>query len=97
LRGDPGAARIDQAADNVLIDLGADVEDQQVLLGGRGWGRITGIADELQMPGSIGPANHQQRMATFGGVISPEQHLQPQAPNPESLGRPQVMTRPGDP
>jgi hypothetical protein len=35
-------------------------------------------------------------MATFGGVISPEQHLQSQAPDPESLRSSQVMTGPGD-
>ena len=95
-RRDPGAARIDQAVNHALVDLAADVEDDQVLRGGRGWRRILGIADEFKMPGSTGPANHQQRVATFGGMISPEQYLESEAPDPESLRSPQVMTRPGD-
>ena len=48
------------------------------------------------MPGGAGPADHQQRMAAFGGVIGPEQDVEPEAPDPETFGRPQVMTRPGD-
>src|SRR5438132_750433 len=35
-------------------------------------------------------------MAAFGGVIGPEQDVEPEAPDPETFGRPQVMTRPGD-
>jgi hypothetical protein len=48
------------------------------------------------MPGSTGPADHQQRMAAFGRVIGPEQDVEPEAPDPETFGRPQIMTRPGD-
>ena len=48
------------------------------------------------MPSGAGPADYQQRMAAFGGVISPEQDVEPEAPDPETFGRPQVMTRPGD-
>ena len=35
-------------------------------------------------------------MAAFCWVIKPEQHVESKAPDPESLGRLQVMTRPGD-
>src|SRR5689334_4861668 len=59
----PGATRVDQAADQILINLAAEVEDEQVFLGRRGWRRVLGIADELEMPGGAGPADHQQRMA----------------------------------
>src|ERR1700704_1206483 len=48
--GDPGAARIDQPADDVLIDVAAYVQDQQVFLGGRGWCRVVRVADEFKMP-----------------------------------------------
>jgi hypothetical protein len=51
---DPGAARIDQSAEHVLIDLAAHVQDQQVFLGGRGWCRVIRVADEFQM---LGPAS----------------------------------------
>jgi hypothetical protein len=64
-RGDPGAARLDQASDQVLIDLAAHVQDQQVFLGGHGGCRVIRVADEFKMPASIRPAHHQQPMAAF--------------------------------
>src|ERR1700733_193389 len=76
--GDPGAARVDQPADHVLIDVAAYVQDQQVFLGGRGWCRAARIADEFKMPGGIRPADHQQLMAAFCCVVKPEQHVESQ-------------------
>jgi hypothetical protein len=35
-------------------------------------------------------------MAAFREVIGTEQDVEPEAPDPETFGRPQVMTRPGD-
>jgi hypothetical protein len=84
--GDPGAARIDQAADHILADLATEVENQQVFFGGPGWRRIPGIADEFEVPGSIRPADHQQRMTAFCRDISPEQDVKSKALDPEPFG-----------
>lgn len=47
-RTDPGAARTGQAAGHILTGLAAGVDDQQVLLSGRGWCRVFEITDELK-------------------------------------------------
>ena len=54
-------------------------------LRGCGGHLILRVADELKMPGGIRPAHHQQRMATIRSVISPEQHLESDAPDTEPL------------
>jgi hypothetical protein len=85
--GDPGAAGIDQAADNARIDLAIEVKHQQIFLGRRGWRFTARIADELEMPCGIWPSDHQQRMSAFCGGVGPEQNVEAQAVDPEPFGR----------
>ena len=94
--GDPGAAGIDQAADNARIDLATDIKHQQIFLGRRGWRFTARIADELEMPCGIWPSGHQQRMTAFSRSAGPEQNVEAQAVNPEPLRCLQVMARARD-
>ena len=89
-RGDLGAARTDQAADNALIDFAVEEEHEQIFLSRRSGCLTARIADELKVPRGIWPPDHQQRMAALRRRVSPEQDLKAQAVDPEPLGRPQV-------
>ena len=62
----PGTACVDQPLDHVLVDPTAEVQDQQVLLGGRGGRHVIGVVDQLEMPGGTRPAHHHQRMIAVG-------------------------------
>ncbi len=89
---DPSATRINQAADNILVDFTIDVENQQILLGWRGRCCIFRVADKFEMPGGIWPSDDQQRTSAFCGGIGPEQDVEAQAVDPEPLGCLQVVT-----
>ncbi len=90
------AARTDQLIDGLLIDGAADVEHQEVFVGGAGRRLPARVPDQLQVPGRLVPSQHQQGMVALGVGPGPVQHLQPEPVHPEPLGTSEVAAGTGD-
>lgn len=73
---------MDEATDGIVIDRSADVEHQEVLVGGAWWHLSVRILDHLQVPHGLGQSQHDQRVAALGAGRGPVQHLQAEAIDP---------------
>jgi hypothetical protein len=91
--GDDDPTRVAETSERVLFDRPAQVEDQEILFGGR-WRCFTvGITHELEVPGRRWPADHQQSLATSRIGTGAIKDLKAETLDPESFCGLQIATR----
>ncbi|ARZ71390.1 hypothetical protein SMD11_5814 [Streptomyces albireticuli] len=89
-----------QPLDQLGRHLPGDVDDEQVLHGRHRLHELMGRDDQFEVPGGVGPAEHQQRVGlprrrVRGGLVT-EEHGQAEPLGPEALGGGEITGRAGD-
>lgn len=89
-------AVLDEPPYEGLVGLLAEVDDEQVVDGGRGEHRVPRVPGELEVPGAPGGPDHQQVVRAGLAHGAAPLHFESEPVHVEPLGGLEVEGRPGD-